>query len=90
MRVSKLVYDKIKELRKKNGWSQAELARRAKISPSAICQMEKGERLPSLIVVKKASDAFNVSIVELLDLSDSDKEKIDILIQRSKKEDEHG
>ncbi len=56
---------KIKELRAIAEWSQSELARRAGITSAAISLLEKGDRVPSLVVTHKLADAFKVTVREL-------------------------
>lgn len=52
--------DKIKILIEQKHWSQAELARRAKISPQQISYYIKSQREPSPTSIKKIAKAFNV------------------------------
>lgn len=59
----------IKKYREKMGWSQAELSLKARLTPAAICQIEKNERLPSLTSIIKISNAFNVKIDDLLNMT---------------------
>lgn len=74
-RLKEYVTSKIIELRESIGWSQSELARRIGVTSAAISQIEKGDRIPSLIVIIKISEAFNVSLLDLTDDStDSSKE----------------
>lgn len=60
------VSTKIRTERDKAGWTQTELARRAGITPSALSQIESGDRYPSTIVLTKLSKALSVSIDFLL------------------------
>ncbi len=60
------VADKIKEEREKAGWTQTELAKRAGITPSALSQIESGDRYPSTLVLAKLSRALSVSVDYLL------------------------
>lgn len=53
-------------LRRRQGWSQAELARRLCVSPSAVGMYEQGRREPSLEAVVALSHAFCVSTDFLL------------------------
>lgn len=62
---ARYISNKIKELRLKTGWSQAELAKKAEVTGAAISQIEKGDRLPSLIVGRKIAAVFNIGIEEL-------------------------
>ena len=59
------IANKIIELRNSVGWSQSELSRKAGVTSAAISQLEKGNRMPSLIVIRKLAEAFNVSVSEL-------------------------
>lgn len=53
-------------LRRGQGWSQAELARRLQVSPSAVGMYEQGRREPSLTATLALSRAFGVSVDYLL------------------------
>ncbi len=53
-------------LRQRQGWSQAELARRLNISPSTVGMYEQGRREPSLAGAVELSRAFGVSVDYLL------------------------
>lgn len=59
------IANKIIELRDSVSWSQSELARKAGVTSAAISQIEKGDRMPSLIVLRKLAEAFNVPVSEL-------------------------
>ena len=52
----------IESLRRKMGWSQAELAHRLHISPSAVGMYEQGRREPSIEVLVALSKEFDVTI----------------------------
>lgn len=56
----------IELLRRKNGWSQAELAERLHISPSTVGMYEQGRREPSIDVLVAMSKEFDVTIDYLL------------------------
>jgi transcriptional regulator with XRE-family HTH domain len=65
---NKLLYEKIKDLRKKNNWSQQKLAEKAKLSYNAITKIEQGTAThPTIQTIAKIAKAFNVSIDELLE-----------------------
>ena len=53
-------------LRRRQGWSQAELAKRLRISASTVGMYEQGRREPSLEGVVELSRAFGVSVDYLL------------------------
>lgn len=52
----------IAQLRLKNGWSQAELAKRAETSQSYIARLELGQTDPQMSTARKIADALGVSI----------------------------
>lgn len=59
--------EKIKILMEQKGWSQAELARRSKISPQQISYYVKGDREPGPSNIKKIANAFNVESAIFID-----------------------
>ena len=54
--------DILKVLRKKKGYSQAELGKILGISKSTVCMYELGERMPDYEMMKSISNLFNVSL----------------------------
>jgi transcriptional regulator with XRE-family HTH domain len=62
---SAYIAKKIKALRESVNWSQAELARNAKVTSAAVSLIEKGDRIPSLEVCRKLAKALNVSTAEI-------------------------
>ena len=62
---SSYIAKKIKALRDSVGWTQSELARKAKVTSAAISLIEKGDRIPSLEVCQKLANALNVSTSEI-------------------------
>ena len=54
---------RIKELRKKAGWSQQKLAEKAGLSYNAITKIEQGAaKRPTIQTMIKIADAFRVSL----------------------------
>lgn len=53
---------RIAALRRAAGWSQADLAQRLKISPSAVGMYEQGRREPALQMLIRLSELFGVTI----------------------------
>ena len=64
--MSTSVGKRIKSKREDASWSQTELAKRAGITPSALSQIESGERFPSTVVVHKLAKALSTSVDYLL------------------------
>jgi len=58
--------DKVKKLRKANGWSQEELAKRAGLHRTYIGSIERSERNVSLINIEKIAKALDVNVKNLL------------------------
>lgn len=57
----------LKEIREYLGISQSELARRAGVTPSCVCQIERGKRVPILDVFIRLVKALGVSCERLLE-----------------------
>jgi transcriptional regulator with XRE-family HTH domain len=64
-RMSKVVADNVRRLRKSRDWTQAELAARVGISLGALGQIERGEVDPALSTAQAIADVFGVPIGEL-------------------------
>lgn len=63
-------------MRKSTGWTQSELGSKAGVTGAAISQIEKGDRLPSLIVSRKLAEALDISVEEFTgDISPSSSDK---------------
>lgn len=56
----------IKELRKKNGLSQTELAQKCNLSKNAIWNYENNKRTPSILTIKKIGEVLGVDLGYLL------------------------
>lgn len=61
-----ILADKIIDLRKKNGWSQEELASQLGVSRQSVSKWESGQSIPDLDRILKMSDIFGVSTDYLL------------------------
>lgn len=64
---------RIKEARESRGMNQAQLAQKAGITPAAISQIEKGERVPTTPVLKRIADVLQVSLDFLAGRTDESK-----------------
>ncbi len=58
--------EKLIKLRKDNNLTQDELAKKLRISRSAVANYEKGIREPNFEMLENIADCFNISIAELL------------------------
>lgn len=67
----------IKELRKKNGYTQIELAKKLNVHQTAVSQWENGRTSPDKDILMKLSDLFDVSIDSLVQGS-AKNEKADV------------
>ena len=61
-----ILADKITDLRKKNGWSQEELAEMLDVSRQSISKWESAQSMPDLTRILKMSDLFGVTTDYLL------------------------
>lgn len=61
-----ILADKIIQLRKKNGWSQEELAEQMGVSRQAVCKWEGAQSVPDLNKIIQLSQLFGVSTDYLL------------------------
>ena len=62
-----MIAKKLKELRKKSGWSQQRLAEKAGLSYNTITKIEQGAATkPTIQTMIKIADAFQISIDELV------------------------
>ncbi|MCR5596399.1 MAG: helix-turn-helix domain-containing protein [Lachnospiraceae bacterium] len=68
-----ILADKIIELRKKNGWSQEELAEKLDVSRQSISKWESAQSMPDMNKILKLSEIFGVSTDYLL------KDEIEVL-----------
>ena len=58
--------DKVKKLRKAKGWSQEELAKRARLHRTYIGSIERSERNVSLINIERIAKSLGAEISDLL------------------------
>lgn len=65
----------IKEIRKKNGLTQKDLADKYGVTYQAVSKWERGLNLPDVALIKMMSDDFNISIEEILNGKEVPKKK---------------
>jgi len=62
-----MIAKRLKELRKKSGWSQQKLAEQAGLSYNTITKIEQGAAtMPTIQTIIKIADAFGVTLDELV------------------------
>ena len=61
-----ILADKITELRKKNGWSQEELAERLNVTRQSVSKWESAQSIPDLDKILKLAEVFGVTTDYLL------------------------
>lgn len=66
MDICVLFGEKIKQLRMKNGWSQEDLADFSGLHRTYISGIERGLRNPTLCILERLAQCFNLTISELL------------------------
>ena len=63
----KMLEQRLKQLRKKAGWSQQKLAEKASLSYNVITKIEQGvAKRPSIQTMVKLADALEISLDELV------------------------
>lgn len=66
MEINKAFGIRLRQLRKAKGWSLIELSVRADVNHNYLGDVENGRRNPTLKVLEKISEAFNISLSSLL------------------------
>lgn len=62
----------VRQLRIEKGWTQAELARKAKISMSSLSNYENEKQMPGIYKVYRIAEALEVSENDLLGITNKD------------------
>ena len=65
------IKQRISAEREKMGWTQVQLAEKAGITPAAVCQIEKGDRVPTIPVLYRIAQVLRVSLDYLTGQKDS-------------------
>ena len=71
--------EKIRKLRKSAHLTQEKLAEKANLSAYYIGQIERGEALPSLVVLQEIAKAFGLKLSQLLDFPSEQETPEDII-----------
>lgn len=70
---SKIFCERLRAVREKRGLSQADLASRSDLQPSAVSHFETGRRAPSFHNLRRLADTLEVTIDYLLGRVDDEK-----------------
>lgn len=57
----------IKKIRESNGMKQAELAEKIGVTQSMLCQIERGSKIPSVLLSIEIASALNCTINDLIE-----------------------
>lgn len=66
--VTRIICERVKELRHKKGWTLEQLASLSGVSRSMLSQIERGAANPTLVVGWRIAAAFGMSLGDLVDL----------------------
>ncbi len=77
------VGSRLKEVRKKTGFSQRELAKRAGVTNSTISMIEKNSVSPSVSSLKKVLAGIPMSLMEFFDSQESSRVEIPVVYKQS-------
>ena len=84
METKELLGRRLRELRKRQGINQEQLAELINVDPTTISNIENGKNYPSLINLENLLQALNSSFIEAFDFEHKNDEK-DLLIEINKK-----
>lgn len=65
MRANEQLGMRISYLRGQKGWSQLDLSLESGVNKNYICDLENGRRNPSLSILERIADAFEISLETL-------------------------
>lgn len=78
-----ILEEKIMELRKKNGWSQEELAEKIHVSRQSVSKWESSASIPDLSKILLLSQVFGVSTDYLLRDDIEETQKAEIFVEET-------
>lgn len=88
-KVSSILANRVRTIRNSRGWTQLRLAEEINLHPTYISRIESCKKLPTLYIISRMADAFEVEAYELLlddeklDTSDYKKKKIINILKES-------
>jgi len=78
----KILSGNIKLYRRRNNWTQAELAEKLEISINFLSDVETGKKWASPITLVKLADVFNIKVYELLKPVDILPDNVNIFMEK--------
>ena len=78
----KVLSENIKLYRKRNNWTQAELAEKINISINFLSDIETGKKWASPINLVKLANVFDIEVFELLKPADIIPDKVNIFMEK--------
>lgn len=67
MEKKKLLGQRIKELRKRKGYSQEKLSELINVDPTTISNIENGKNYPTLVNLENLTNVLNISFLDVFD-----------------------
>jgi transcriptional regulator with XRE-family HTH domain len=64
--IRELLGNRVRSLRRKQGWTQVEMADMLGVDRSYLSEIETGKKDPSLRILKTIADGFRLSLSQLL------------------------
>lgn len=61
------VGENIKKIRLQRGWSQGDLASAVQVSRPMVCQIERGTKMPTVMLARDIAEALECRLEDLLD-----------------------
>jgi transcriptional regulator with XRE-family HTH domain len=80
--ISRIIGDRLRNLRKERGLSQEKLAHLSSLHPTYIGQIERGEKNATIDTIEKVTKGLEITLEELFRFSDSTEELQDNRIKR--------
>ena len=77
--VGQLLRGRVRDLRKKRGWTLEQLSAACGVSRSMLSEIERGNANPTLAVAFRIAQAFSMSLGDLVDVPAGGKRRIDVI-----------
>ena len=77
--IHRLLCGRVRELRKKRGWTLEQLSAACGVSRSMLSEIERGNANPTLAVAFRIAQAFSMSLGDLVDAPNAPKPRIDVI-----------